>query len=155
MRLKAHNRLAPLFDANGRLAFFIGGQINCSTTIRSNTDVLRILSMSDEPEEDVEGQKSVHSIKPTKRSFFGFKKKERKPQTPTSTKRVEVLDSGMEPGLLKQIEKMNFRTQMEAFYTAYSKVGVHLTGLSATDSAVVPGDQVLGFQHPILFTGHC
>ena len=28
----------------------------------------------------------------------------------------------MEQGLLKQIEKMNFRTQMEVFYTAYSKV---------------------------------
>ena len=111
--------------------------------------------MSDEPDDDLEGQKSVHSIKPSKRSFFGFKKKESKPQTPTSTKRVEVLDAGMEPGLLKKIEKMNFRTQMEAFYTAYSKVGVYLPGLSVTDLAVVPGDQVLGFQHTILFTGHC
>lgn len=152
---KAHSCLAPLFDANGRLAFFIGGQINCSTTIRSNTDVLRILSMSDEPEDDIEGPKSVHSIKPSKRSFFGFKKKESKPQTPTSTKRVEVLDAGMEPGLLKQIEKMNFRTQMEAFYTAYSKVGIYSTGMSVTDLAVVPGDQVLRFHHPVLFTGHC
>ena len=118
-----HSYLAPLLDANGRLAFFIGGQINCSTTIRSNTDVLRILSMSDDPEDDVEGQKSIRSIKPAKRSFFGFGKKETTPQIPSSTKRVEVREAGMEQGLLKQIEKMNFRTQMEAFYTAYSKVG--------------------------------
>lgn len=42
---------------------------------------------------------------------------------PTSTKKVEVgREAGMEQGLLKKIEKMNFRTQMEAFYTAYSKV---------------------------------
>ncbi|KAL8784808.1 MAG: hypothetical protein Q9195_008888 [Heterodermia aff. obscurata] len=113
--------VAPLLDVNGRLAFFIGGQINCSTTIRSNTDVLRILSLSDDPDEDVETQKSVHDIKPTKRSFFGFVKKDNTPQMPTSTKRVEVREAGMEQGLLKQIEKMNFRTQMEAFYTAYSK----------------------------------
>lgn len=44
------------------------------------------------------------------------------PQLPSSTKRVEVRGDGMEQGLLKQIEKMNFRTQMEVFYTAYSKV---------------------------------
>ena len=43
------------------------------------------------------------------------------PQLPSSTKRVEVRGDGMEQGLLKQIEKMNFRTQMEVFYTAYSK----------------------------------
>lgn len=44
------------------------------------------------------------------------------PQLPSSTKRVEVRGDGMEQGLLKQIEKMNFRTQMEVFYTTYSKV---------------------------------
>ena len=44
------------------------------------------------------------------------------PQLPSSTKRVEVRGDGMEQGLIKQIEKMNFRTQMEVFYTAYSKV---------------------------------
>ncbi|KAG7005598.1 hypothetical protein G7Y79_00019g047780 [Physcia stellaris] len=113
--------VAPLHDAEGRLAYFIGGQINCSTTIRSNTDVLRILSLSDDPEDDVDAQRSVHNIKPAKRSFFGFGKKETTPNMPTSTKRVEVREGGMEQGLLKQIEKMNFRTQMEAFYTAYSK----------------------------------
>ena len=83
--------------------------------------------MSDDPEDDVEGQKSVHSIKPSKKSFFGFHRKDNVPKPPTSTKRVEVRDAGMEPGLLKKIEKMNFRTQMEAFYTAYSKVGLRLS----------------------------
>ncbi|CAF9930575.1 MAG: hypothetical protein ALECFALPRED_004642 [Alectoria fallacina] len=114
--------VAPLFDAEGDLKFFIGGQINCSTTIRSNTDVLKILSMSDDLEDDKEAAQSVRSIKPTKRSFFRFSRKESIPQLPSSTKRVEVRGDGMEQGLLKQIEKMNFRTQMEVFYTAYSKV---------------------------------
>ena len=118
--------IAPLFDANGRVAFFIGGQINCSTTIRSNTDVLKILSASDDPEDDPEAAASVHTSKPSKRSFFGFTKKESTPQLPTSSKRVEVRAEGMEQGLIKKIEKMNFRTQMEAFYTAYSKVWSHI-----------------------------
>ena len=115
--------VAPLYDGNGKLTFFIGGQINCSTTIRSNTDVLRILSTSDDPEDDNEAAMSMHSQqKPTKRSFFGFQRKESTAQLPQSTKKVEVREAGMEHGLLKQIEKLNFRTQMEKFYTAYSKV---------------------------------
>lgn len=77
--------------------------------------------MSDDPEDDKEAAQSIISTKP-KRSFFGFSKKESSTQLPQSTKRVEVRGEGMEQGLLKQIEKMNFRTQMEIFYTAYSKV---------------------------------
>lgn len=114
--------VAPLFDANGKLAFYIGGQINCSTTIRSNTDVLRILSMSDEPEDNTAATTSPKDSRSVKRKFFGFGKKESTPKLPVSSKKIEVREGGMEQGLLKQIEKMNFRHQMEAFYTAYSKV---------------------------------
>lgn len=111
-----------MYDQDGKLKFFIGGQVNCSTTIRSNTDVLKILSMSDDPEDDKEAAVSLQETKP-KRNLFGFKKKDSNAQLPQSTKKVEVRGDGMEQGLLKQIEKMNFRTQMEIFYTAYSKVG--------------------------------
>ena len=76
--------------------------------------------MSDEVEDDKESTKSIRDTK-QKRSFFGFTRKDGTPQLPSSTKRVEVRADGMEQGLLKQIEKMNFRTQMEIFYTAYSK----------------------------------
>ncbi|KAI4198936.1 MAG: hypothetical protein LQ346_002665 [Caloplaca aetnensis] len=114
--------VAPLFDGDGKLKYYIGGQINCSTTIRSNTDVLRILSMSDDPEDDKEAAQSLPDSKPSKRSFFGFgRHKESTPKLPASSKKVDVREAGMEQGLLKQIEKMNFRHQMEAFYTAYSK----------------------------------
>lgn len=112
---------APLYDAKGKLTFFIGGQINCSTTIRSNTDVLRILSMSDDAEDDRDTASEIQPPKSTRRGLFGFSRKESTPQVPQSTKNVEVRDAGMEPALLKQIEKMNFRSQMELFYTAYSK----------------------------------
>ncbi|KAL8774650.1 MAG: hypothetical protein Q9203_004043 [Teloschistes exilis] len=114
--------VAPLFDENGKLVFYIGGQINCSTTIRSNTDVLRILSMSDDPEDDKEAGQSMKEQKTMKRRFFGLgPPREVTAKLPASSKRVEVREAGMEQGLLKQIEKMNFRSQMEAFYTAYSK----------------------------------
>ncbi len=75
--MRLTSRSAPLFDVEGNLRFFIGGQINCSTTIRSNTDVLKILSMSDDPEDDKEAAQSVRSIKPNKKSFFRFSRKER------------------------------------------------------------------------------
>ena len=118
--------VAPLLDSAGKLAFYIGAQINCSTTIRSNTDVLRILSASDE----VEGEKEVLPRTKTSRtnllSQLARRKSFRRTSKPTDPK-VEVRKGGMEQGLLKQIEKLNFRTQMEKFYTAYSKVSPHLS----------------------------
>lgn len=80
--------------------------------------------MSDDPEDDKEAARSIQDTKP-KRSFFGFARKESSTQLPTSTRRVEVRGDGMEQGLLKHIEKMNFRTQMEIFYTTYSKVRLY------------------------------
>ena len=79
--------------------------------------------MSDDPEDDKEAAASIQMPKP-KRRLFGFSRKESSSQIPQSTKRVEVRPDGMEQGLLKQIEKMNFRSQMELFYTAYSKVNL-------------------------------
>jgi len=137
---------APLFDAEGNLKYFIGGQINCSTTIRSNTDVLKILSMSDEVEDDKESAISIRDTKP-KRSFFGFTRKESSHQLPKSTQRVEVRGDGMEQGLLKQIEKMNFRTQMEVFYTAYSKVVPLCPPATAILTSLVLGHQIQYLRH--------
>jgi hypothetical protein len=36
--------VSPLLDEDGSVVFFLGGQINCSTTIHSCTDILKILS---------------------------------------------------------------------------------------------------------------
>lgn len=46
--------ISTLFDSRGRLAFFLGGQINCSTTVHSTSDVLRILAQSSNVDEDTE-----------------------------------------------------------------------------------------------------
>ncbi|RAL60392.1 hypothetical protein DID88_000168 [Monilinia fructigena] len=40
--------VSPLIDGNGDIRFFLGGQINCSTTIHSRNDVLRILSLNND-----------------------------------------------------------------------------------------------------------
>jgi len=109
-----------LFNADGKVAFFLGGQINCSTTIHNCSDILRVLSISD----DIEEEKVEHAPPPPlnregssgPRGFF------RSFRTRSSNKVTEVREAGMEPGLLNRIEHMNLKTQMRMFYTAYSKV---------------------------------
>lgn len=125
LRTDAHEpRPAPLFDADGNCAFFLGGQINCSTTVHSYTDILRILSVSDDPNEDSasEAAQKANARAPPRsrkerfRSFWNMNSKDK----------LDVRETGMEQGLLKRIEKMSLATQMKLFYTAYSKVGAIL-----------------------------
>ncbi|KAI9832200.1 MAG: hypothetical protein M1826_002204 [Phylliscum demangeonii] len=111
--------VAPLFDADGHVAFYIGGQINCSTTVHSYTDILRILSTSDDPNEDQEtmpslakAPRSLRSRRHRFKSFWNLAARE---------KQMEVREAGMEAGLVKHIEKMSLGSQMKIFYTAYSK----------------------------------
>ncbi|EXJ58314.1 hypothetical protein A1O7_05739 [Cladophialophora yegresii CBS 114405] len=107
----------PLFDAAGNVVFFLGGQINCSTTIHSASDVLRVLAQTNDTDEDAANgiisagaSKSSSSLKNRLRNPF------------RSRAAVEPYQSpGMEDGLLNKIEKMNLRKQMDTFYTAYSK----------------------------------
>lgn len=110
--------VAPLYDLNGKVVFYIGGQINCSTTIRSNTDVLRILSASEEQTDDQED--ATLKRKSSRRRLFGFTRKGS--SIVRSSQDLNAQQPGMEQRLLKEIGKLNFRTQMEKFYTAYSKV---------------------------------
>jgi len=101
----------------------LGGQINCSTTIHSRTDVLKILSINDEEaekEERVSRQGSYKSVdressRKGKGSFFkSFRK--------WDVQEVEVRrEPGMEGELIEKLGRLNFKTQVEAFYTAYSK----------------------------------
>ena len=116
----AHPSPAPLFNAEGKVVFFLGGQINCSTTIRSCSDVLRVLSMTDENEEEKPDDIALPTIQGS-RPKMGFFKSFRK----DSSNKLEVRETGMEQALLNQIEKKDFKTQMKMFYTAYSKVWFH------------------------------
>ena len=110
--------IAPLYNQDGKVVFFLGGQINCSTTIRSCSDVLRILSMAEDGEEEkIEdlAPPTMQGSKPKSSFFRSFRKQD-------SGNKVEVREAGMEPALLDQIAKQDFKTQMRMFYSAYSKV---------------------------------
>ena len=108
---------APLFDSVGNVVFFLGGQINCSTTIHNATDVLKILSQTgDTDEHAVQGVMAPEVPKPTSRTSRFLSSFRTKSQAEPSRQ------AGMEDRLLNKIEKMNLRKQMDTFYTAYSKV---------------------------------
>ncbi|ETN36999.1 uncharacterized protein HMPREF1541_07987 [Cyphellophora europaea CBS 101466] len=108
--------VTPLRDARGNVVFFLGGQINCSTTIHSQNDILRILALNEDVEEDT-APRAPAQEKPNSRysRFFPSFKGSR------SNGVVAKPSPGMEDGLLGKIEKLNLREQMDSFYTAYSK----------------------------------
>lgn len=111
--------IAPLLDAEGKTAFFLGGQINCSTTIHSCSDILRLLSMSEDSEAVDDPYLTATSTKPGSSGINGFFKAllgRNRQKAPDSR------EAGMEQNLINKIERMNFKDQMDMFYTAYSKV---------------------------------
>ncbi len=123
--------VAPLLNERGEISFFLGGQINCSTTIHSCTDVLRVLSVNDDELDRVEEAKikspSLRSrekgeSKP-KSAFFKSWRKYNATRLPSGSGHLRVREeAGMENELLNRVGRMSFKTQVEAFYTAYSKV---------------------------------
>lgn len=139
--------VAPLRDETGKIVFFLGGQIDCSTIIHSNPDVLRIL--------EFDGSKSIpprngEVATDTPPSPNGAKSHDqiRRPRglfrhKSSHSSLVEIQQgAGMEDDMVKKIGHMGLKTQMEAFQTAYSKVMVSfcpLNFLFLTDP--VPRDQ--------------
>jgi len=103
---------APLYDEFGKVAFFLGGQINCSSTIHSRSEVMQLLSASDDIAEHE--SESVSSRGQSRRSIFSSFIK---PKT-----YVPEGVAGMEDSLVNKIGKLDLRAQMDEFYTAYSKV---------------------------------
>lgn len=119
--------VAPLLNERGEVSFFLGGQINCNTTIHSYNDVLRVLSINDEESLDFQTEEmgkavpaSLRSGRVKKSSFF---KSWKKPSAAGGPPNVVIKEEmGMEGELLGRIGRLNFKTQVETFYTAYSKV---------------------------------
>ena len=126
---------SPLFNERGEVSFFLGGQINCSTTIHSCNDILKVLSINDDELDRLEelGRNKPPSIRSqesrkdaqmkTRSSFFKSWRKYNAAYGATPAAKISVREEpGMEGELINRIGKLNFRTQVEAFYTAYSKV---------------------------------
>lgn len=120
---------SPLLNERGEVVFFLGGQINCSTTIHSCTDILKVLSINDEELEfeelgrnkppSIRSQDSKTKTKSRSNFFKSFRKYNA--NSPPPTKLSVRGEAGMEPELLNRLGKLSFKTQVEAFYTAYSK----------------------------------
>lgn len=104
--------VAPLYNQSGKVAFFLGAQINCSTTINSRSEVLRLLSTSDDTTEDKFD--SVNETRPAKKGLLSSFKKPKQ--------YIPDRAAGIEDDLVDRIEGMELKNQMDEFYSAYSKV---------------------------------
>ncbi|KAI9054835.1 hypothetical protein LZ554_001979 [Drepanopeziza brunnea f. sp. 'monogermtubi'] len=141
--------VAPLLDESGEVCFFLGGQINCSTTIHSCNDVLKVLSTNDEELDAVDAAAHTsrdkapsvssktrgtghHGPKP-KSSFFKSWRQYTAARLPVASSLRVRDEAGMEGELTNRLGKLSFKTQVEAFYTAYSKYLV-MTWHAATSS---------------------
>lgn len=117
--------VTPLLDESGRTSFFLGGQIDCSTTILGNPDVLRVLSCDGEDharsaaEEDSSARRLSPPLRTKKSRFF----RTLSTQKGTRTLSPSPVDegAGMENNLIQKIGRMDLKGQMDAFETAYSK----------------------------------
>jgi hypothetical protein len=161
--------VAPLFNETGEVVFFLGGQINCSTTIHSRTDILKVLSVNDEELDQlgelaknqprsIRSHNSKQRLTPRSNFFKTFRK--HIPSSRMGSKLSVRDEAGMEPGLINRLEKLNFKTQVEAFYTAYSKVrfpAVCVVGTQSNDVRLVSGPLVRPANsapdNPALLTG--
>ena len=110
----------PLYDQHGKLVFFLGGQINCSTTVHSTSDVLRILGQSKDTDEEAAARAaSPSAVRPPRtRSILNPFRSSRQTAAPRA--------AGMENVLLDRLEEMPLKSQMNSFYTAYSNVSHHV-----------------------------
>ena len=107
--------VTPLFDGNGNLVFFLGGQINCSTTIHSASDVLRILGQPSYPQPNPSSSTAAPASTSPRKSFLSaFRSK--------SNVKLQTGSPGMENDLLDRIGDKDLKAQMKSFYTAYSNV---------------------------------
>ncbi|KAK8116309.1 hypothetical protein PG984_012811 [Apiospora sp. TS-2023a] len=121
--------IAPLIGGNGEIAFWLGGQINCSSTIHNSADVMRVLSTSklDGNEQSQASQNQTQprtSFSRTLLRALGL----RNENSGNSLKSVVSFDVGMATGIggmeedvLGRMEGQDVATQIKEFYTAYSK----------------------------------
>ncbi|KAK2009740.1 hypothetical protein LZ32DRAFT_564169 [Colletotrichum eremochloae] len=114
--------VAPLYDESGMLAFFLGGQINCSTTIHTNADIMKVLSASsnDDVEDAPKKPQVLHrstSAPSARRAFLKALRVKVDDNGPINS----AIDPGMESKLLHKLEGKDLNSQMKEFYTAYSK----------------------------------
>lgn len=127
--------VAPLYDEAGNIVFFLGGQIDCSTTIHGKPDVMKILELDDRKalqahQHDLAVRDTSNPTPASPRDQF---KRHRHIFKSTSHVPTEIRQGpGMEDDLIKRLGGMRLETQMQMFQTAYSNVGFPLKTHSDT-----------------------
>jgi hypothetical protein len=119
--------VAPLRDEAGNIIFFLGGQIDCSTTIHGKPDVMKILELDDRKvfqahRGDLAVNDTLNSTATSPREQL---RRRRHIFKSTSCLPTDVRQGpGMENDLIGWLGGMNLETQMQMFRTAYSKVAL-------------------------------
>lgn len=109
------------------MAFWLGGQINCSSTIHNSADVMRVLSTS---KSDGNEQSQVNQNQMQPRTSFSktlLRALGLRNDNPNPLKSVASFDvgtaggGGMEQDVLGRMEGQDLPSQIKEFYTTYSK----------------------------------
>lgn len=111
----------PLLDANGNLVFFLGGQVNCSTTIHSSSDVLRVLGQVSEEDHETPSGVAGRPMPSTPQTFRHTLRTAFRTKNP---RKLQKGTPGIESTLLDRISQKDLPAQMQSLYTAYSNVSV-------------------------------
>lgn len=97
----------------------MGGQINCSSCIHTNTDVMRVLSASHEErtpnEMRQQGQTQTTSEKTMRKSLIKMLRGKQSPPP------LPDLNTGMERKVVARMEGQDLKGQIKEFYSAYSR----------------------------------
>jgi hypothetical protein len=124
-------KVAPLFDETGKIAFFFGAQVDCSSAIHTWADLLQILSPSSSDKE-----MSFTSSKELASSNIGVDKTTQAAWTwsrfraganfivSRRNKKInfDLKAVGEQDNLVNEIQWKKLDAQIETFYTTYSKV---------------------------------
>jgi hypothetical protein len=124
---------APLFDDTGKIAFFFGAQIDCSNAIHTWSDLLRILSASDNEMSFTSSKELVSSNiiegvdKSTRAPGMWSWSRFRAGASSLESRRNRQIDFdlkevGEEERVTNEMQWKDFEAQVETYYTSYSKV---------------------------------
>lgn len=119
--------VAPLRDEAGKIVFFLGGQIDCSTAIHGRPDVMKVLELDNRRVSQANrGNLAVQDA--SNSTSAGPREQLRKPRhlfKSSSCVPTEVRQGpGMENDLVQWLGGMGLERQMQMFQTAYSKVNL-------------------------------
>lgn len=131
--------VAPLRDEAGDIVFYLGGQIDCSTTVHGKPDVMKVLELDDR--KVIQAQRGDLAVNDTSNPLTSPREQLKRHRQlfksmshlPTEVRR----GPGMENDLVGWLGGMNLETQIRMFHTAYSKVNLYLPAHTFVISDIV------------------